>query len=115
MIAEIEKIRPYTRSPEMHHANVIFSKTKEQAIQEAKTVKGAAIYLDSSSRNGPVEIGAYWQNMQGWNSMSHTIADSFRLTNDAGELAAIESVIAKIWLYSERKLFETQQISIFHR
>ena len=45
--------------------------------------------------------------------MFHTIACSSKLTNDAGEFAAIESVIVKIWLYTERKLLENQQISIF--
>ena len=29
--------------------------------------------------------------------MSHTIADNSKLTNDTGELAAIEAVIAKIY------------------
>ena len=74
---------------------LLFPKTKEQAVKEAETYKGAAVYVDSSARNGLVGIGAHWQNMQGWGPMSHTFADNSKLTNDAGELAAIEAVIAK--------------------
>lgn len=81
--------------------NVVIPETKEKVIQEAKSCKEAAVYVDSSTRNGLVGIGAYWQNMQGWGPMSHTIADSSKLTNDAGELATIEAVIAKIWFYTE--------------
>ena len=111
VLANIEKIRPYTRSPETQHASVIISKTKEQAVKEAKMYKGAAVYVDSSARK--VGIGAHWQNMQGWGPMSHTIADNSKLTNDAGELAAIEAVIAKIWFYAEHKQLQNLQISIF--
>lgn len=63
-----------------------------------------------------VGIGAYWQNMLGWGSMSHTIADSFKLTNDIGELAAFEAVIGKIWYHTEHKQLQNQQVMIdIHR
>ena len=56
--------------------NVVIPETKDKAIKEAKSCKEAAVYVDSSMRNDLVGIGAYWQNMQGWGPMSHTIADS---------------------------------------
>ena len=75
--------------------------------------KGAEVYVDSSARNGLVGIAAHWQNMQGWGPMSHTIADNSKLTNNTGELAAIEAVIAKIWFYADHKQLQNLQISIF--
>lgn len=113
LLANIEKIRPYTRAPEMQHACVTIPKTKEQRVQEAKTYKGAAVYVDSSPRNGLVGIGAHPHNLQGWGQMSHTIADNLKLTDDTGELAAIEAVMAKIWFYVENKLLHNLRITIF--
>lgn len=87
--------------------NLVVPETKEMAIQEA----GAS--LDSSARNGLVGIGAYWQNMQGQGPMSHTIADSFKLTNDEGELTAIEAVIAKTQFQTEYKQLLNLRVVIF--
>lgn len=103
MLANIEKIRPYTRSAMAQYIQVVIPETQDKAIKEAMSCKEAAAFVDSSMRNVLVGIGAYWQNMLGWGLMSHTIADSSRLTNDIGELAAIEAVIGKIWYYTEYK------------
>lgn len=103
MLANIEKIRPYTQSARAKHMNVVIPETRDKAIEEAKSCKEAAVYVDSSTRNALVRIGAYWQNMQGWGPMSHTIADSSKFTNGVGELAAIEAVVAKIWFHTEHK------------
>ncbi len=51
--------------------------------------------------------------MPGWGPMSHTIADSSRLTNDIGELATIEAAIRKIWYYTEHKQLQNQRVVIF--
>ena len=93
--------------------NVVIPETKDKAIKEATSCKEATVYVDSSMQNGLVGIGAYWQNMQGWGPMSHTIADSSKLTNDAGELAAIEAVIVKIWFHAEHKQLQNQRVVIF--
>ena len=45
--------------------------------------------------------------------MSYTIVDNSKLKNNAGELIAIEEVIAKIWSYSKQKQLQELQISIF--
>lgn len=45
--------------------------------------------------------------------MSYTIVDNSKLKNNAGELAAIEELIAKIWSYSKQKQLQELQISIF--
>lgn len=97
----------------MQHACVTIPKTKDQGVQEAKTYKGAAVYIDSSAQNGLVEIGAHPHNLQGWGPMSHTIADNLKLTNDTDELAAIEAVMAKIWFLVENKLLHNLRITIF--
>lgn len=64
-------------------------------------------------RSGRVGIGAYWPNIPGWGHMSHTIADSSRLTNGIRELSAIEAVIGKIWYYTEQKQLQNQRVVIF--
>lgn len=93
--------------------NIAIYETKKKAIEEAKAYKGAAVYKDSSTRNGLVGTGGYWQGIQGWGPMSHTIANNSKLTNEAGELAAIEAVIAKIWFHTEQKQLQNLRISIF--
>lgn len=93
--------------------NIAIYETKKKAIEEAKAYKGAAVYKDSSARNGLVGTGGYWQGIQGWGPMSHTIANNSKLTNEAGELAAIEAVIAKIWFHTEQKQLQNLRISIF--
>lgn len=113
MLANIEKTRPYTRSAGAQYMNVVIPETEDKAIKEATSCKEAAAYVDSSMRNGLVGIGAYWQNMQGWGPMSHTIADSSKLTNDAGELTAIEAVVVKIWFHAEHKQLQNQLVVIF--
>ncbi len=113
MLANIENIWPYTRSAMAQYIKVVISETKYTAIKETMSCKEAAAYVDGLMRNGLVGIGAYWQNMLGWDSMSHTIADSFKLTNDIGELAAFEAVIGKIWYHTEHKQLQNQQVMIF--
>lgn len=78
-------------------------RNKDKAIEEAKAYKGATVYVDSSARNGLVRIGGYWQGIQGWGPMSHTIANNSKHTKGAGKLAAIEAVIVKIWFHTEQK------------
>lgn len=55
---------------------VVIPETKDKAIEEANSYKEAAVYVDSSTRNGLVGIGAHWRNMPGRGLMSHTIANT---------------------------------------
>lgn len=93
--------------------NVVIPETKDKAIKKPKSCKEAVVCVDSSMQNGSVGIGAYWQNMQGWGPMSCTIANGSKFTNNAGELAAIEAVIVKIWFYTEYKQLQNQWVVIF--
>lgn len=38
--------------------------------------------------------------------MSHTIANSSKLANNVGELAAIKIVVVKIWFHTQHKQFQ---------
>lgn len=62
----------------------------------AKNHRGSAEFVDSSSRDNLVGIGAYWKMMD-LSAVALTISDTSTLSNSLGELAGIESATAQNW------------------